>query len=349
MKNPKNKMDLSQIIVMTVSIASIIIASFYIVYPFLKSLFWASMIVISTWPIFLKLENFLNRKRHLSIFLIILSLLLLFFFPIFLFLHSLIENGIIFINWITMGDYKLTNLYCFKNNFMYDTKLKLEHHTLLDQNSKYIIYFFKPYFYQLIKFFFSKINILIKFSVDLFFVVFFSYLLYWKGEIIKYIIDDLLFRLNSKLIGSSLTSIFGKSIRSVALGILLTAFFQGILAELGLLLIGIPYSIFIIIFIIFLSLIQIGSFPVLIPIVLWLYWKKFFVYGTFLLLWSFFLSILDSVMKFLFIKIGINLPVFLIVSGVLGGFISFGMIGLFVGPVILDITYRIVLSWIKKK
>ncbi|CAL4318876.1 Putative transport protein YdiK [Buchnera aphidicola (Periphyllus testudinaceus)] len=348
MKNPKDSMDLSQIIVLTISISSIILASFYIICPFFKSLFWASMIVISTWPLMLKLEHFLGGRRHLSVFFIMIFLLLLFFIPVFLFINSLIENSILFINWIATEDHKIFNLNYLNSIPIFGSRFESGYNNLLNIKKNNIFHYFQPYIYQFIKFLIFQIKVLTKSLIDLFFVFFFSYLLYWKGESINSIIYDVSYRLNSKSIHEILL-IIGKAIRSVALGVVVTAFFQGILAGLGLFIIGLPYSIFLIILIIFLSLIQIGSLPILIPIVFWLFWKKYFFYATFLLLWSFFLSILDNVLRCLFIKIGINLPSFLIISGVIGGFISFGMIGLFIGPVILDITYRIILSWMKEK
>ncbi|WP_343183622.1 AI-2E family transporter YdiK [Buchnera aphidicola] len=348
MKNPKDNMDLSQIIVLTILITFVILSSLYIISPFLKIFFWSSIIVISTWPIMLKIDYFLGGKRNLSIFFIIIFLLLLFFIPMFFFINFVIKNSILIIYWIIHGDYRLPNLNYLNDIPIFGTKFQSSYNNLIQDKQNNIICYFKPYIYQLIKFFIFQFQYFTKFIINLFFIFLLSCFLYCKGEFINSFIYNLSLRLNSNLIYSTLL-IIGKSIRSVALGIVLTSFFHGFFAGIGLFIIGIPYSIFLIILIIFLSLIQIGSFPVLTPIIFWLYWKHYIFFGTFLLLWTVLISILDSIMRLFFIKIGINLPIFLIFFGVIGGFISFGMIGLFIGPVVLDMSYKIILSWIKNK
>jgi predicted PurR-regulated permease PerM len=62
--------------------------------------------------------------------------------------------------------------------------------------------------------------------------------------------------------------------------------------------------------------------------------------------WTLVVGALDNVLRPLLIKRGANLPLLLIFAGVIGGLISFGLIGLFVGPVVLAVTYRLLEAWI---
>jgi predicted PurR-regulated permease PerM len=78
----------------------------------------------------------------------------------------------------------------------------------------------------------------------------------------------------------------------------------------------------------------------------WLYWSGDAVWGTVLLVWTLLVGVLDNVLRPMLIKRGADLPLLLIFAGVIGGLISFGIIGLFVGPVILAVTYRLLEAWI---
>jgi predicted PurR-regulated permease PerM len=80
--------------------------------------------------------------------------------------------------------------------------------------------------------------------------------------------------------------------------------------------------------------------------VIWLYWTGEAGWGSALLIWSIPVIALDNVLRPILIKRGVQLPMLLIIAGVIGGLIGFGVIGLFVGPVILAATYTLTLAWI---
>ncbi|MGH7435812.1 MAG: AI-2E family transporter, partial [Polyangiaceae bacterium] len=78
---------------------------------------------------------------------------------------------------------------------------------------------------------------------------------------------------------------------------------------------------------------QLGPAPVLVPAIIWLYWRGEAGWGTFLLVWSLVVSGLDSVLRPMLIRKGANLPLILLLAGVIGGLIAFGLVGIFLGPV----------------
>uniref|UniRef100_UPI002612BB5B AI-2E family transporter n=1 Tax=uncultured Desulfobulbus sp. TaxID=239745 RepID=UPI002612BB5B len=92
---------------------------------------------------------------------------------------------------------------------------------------------------------------------------------------------------------------------------------------------------------------QIGPGLVLFPAVIWLFWSGQTGWGTVLLVWSVVVAVLDNVLRPLLIRRGADLPLVLIIAGVVGGLIAFGVIGLFIGPVVLAVTYTLLLAWIK--
>jgi predicted PurR-regulated permease PerM len=96
-----------------------------------------------------------------------------------------------------------------------------------------------------------------------------------------------------------------------------------------------------------LCLAQLGPILVLVPSVIWLYWSGHPVLGTVLLVVTVVAGTIDNVIRPILIKKGADLPLVLIFSGVIGGLIAFGIIGLFIGPVILAVTYTLLKAWVK--
>jgi predicted PurR-regulated permease PerM len=78
-----------------------------------------------------------------------------------------------------------------------------------------------------------------------------------------------------------------------------------------------------------------------------MYWTGENAWGTFLLVWSLVVSTLDNVLRPVLIKRGADLPLLLIFAGVIGGMLGFGLIGIFVGPVVLAVTYTLLVAWIE--
>ena len=101
--------------------------------------------------------------------------------------------------------------------------------------------------------------------------------------------------------------------------------------------------------ILLLCIAQIGPFPVLVPAVIWLFWSDQTGWGIALAIWTGFVGVLDNVMRPLLIKKGADLPLLLIFAGVIGGLLAFGIIGLFVGPVVLAVSYTLLNEWMRER
>ena len=97
-----------------------------------------------------------------------------------------------------------------------------------------------------------------------------------------------------------------------------------------------------------LTIAQIGAGPVLIPAIIWLFWSGSTGWGIAMLIWSIFVMGMDGFLRPYLIRRNANLPLLLIFAGVIGGLISFGVIGLFIGPVLLAVCYTLMLAWINE-
>jgi predicted PurR-regulated permease PerM len=86
--------------------------------------------------------------------------------------------------------------------------------------------------------------------------------------------------------------------------------------------------------------------PVLAPVVIWLYWSGNTGSATVLLVFMIVAGTIDNVIRPVLIRRGANLPLVLVFAGVIGGLVAFGMIGVFIGPVVLAVTYTLVKAWV---
>jgi predicted PurR-regulated permease PerM len=82
--------------------------------------------------------------------------------------------------------------------------------------------------------------------------------------------------------------------------------------------------------------------------VAWLYWSGDTTTAIAFLVWSLFVGSIDNVLRPLLIKSGADLPLMLIFAGVIGGLLAFGIVGLFVGPVVLAIAYTELAAWVNE-
>ena len=137
-----------------------------------------------------------------------------------------------------------------------------------------------------------------------------------------------------------------QAIRGVALGVVVTALVQAGLAGVGLLLAGVPYAALLAAVAFVLCIAQLGPMLVLAPSVAWLFWQGAVVPGTALLVWTLVVVTLDNFLRPFLMTKGADLPMLLMFAGVIGGLLAFGLIGIFVGPVVLAVTYTLAGAWI---
>jgi predicted PurR-regulated permease PerM len=173
-------------------------------------------------------------------------------------------------------------------------------------------------------------------------------ILYTRGEAAR----DAMIRFGARLAGDRgerVVLLAGQAIRAVALGVVVTALVQTVLAGIGLAVAGVPFAGLLTGVILLLCIAQIGPIIVLVPAVIWLFWNDSQGWGTALAIWTVVVGGLDNVLRPLLIRRGADLPLLLIFAGVIGGLLSFGIIGLFVGPVVLAVSYTLFNEWVRER
>jgi predicted PurR-regulated permease PerM len=147
--------------------------------------------------------------------------------------------------------------------------------------------------------------------------------------------------------GERAVRLAGQALRGVALGVVVTALVQSIMAGIGLWLAGVPQPGLLLAVIFVLCVAQLGPLPVLVPAIIWLFWSGEAGWGVALLVITIIAGLTDNILKPVLIRRGVDLPLLLIVAGVIGGIIGFGVVGLFIGPVLLAVTYTLLEAWIR--
>jgi predicted PurR-regulated permease PerM len=146
--------------------------------------------------------------------------------------------------------------------------------------------------------------------------------------------------------GDRVVRLAAQAIRSVALSVVATAFLQALLTGLGLVVARVPFAPLLAALAFVLCIAQLGPFFVLAPSVVWLYWQGSPVAATMLLVWTLVVVTLDNVVRPMLMTQGADLPMLLMFAGVMGGLTAFGLIGVFVGPVVLAVSYTLLRAWV---
>jgi predicted PurR-regulated permease PerM len=146
--------------------------------------------------------------------------------------------------------------------------------------------------------------------------------------------------------GADYAALAEATIRSVTRGILGVALIQSLLAGTGFMVMEIPGAGFWALICLLLSIIQIGIFPVTLPILIYVFSTADTTPAIVFLIWSIFVGILDNILKPILLGRGVKVPMTVVFVGAIGGFISYGIIGLFVGAVVLVLGYTLILAWL---
>jgi predicted PurR-regulated permease PerM len=138
----------------------------------------------------------------------------------------------------------------------------------------------------------------------------------------------------------------GATIRSVAQGVLGVAVIQSILAGIGLLVAGVPYAGIWTLLVLLLAILQLSSILVLGPIIIYVFSVEATLPAVLFMIWSLMVGFSDSILTPLLLGRGMNIPMLVILLGAIGGMIFSGLVGLFVGAVVLAVGYRLFTTWL---
>lgn len=137
------------------------------------------------------------------------------------------------------------------------------------------------------------------------------------------------------------------TIHNVARGVIGVAIFQSVLVGLILYVFALPLSGGLTFVVLILCIVQIGPAPVLLPVIIWAWMTQDLVYALSLTALLVPVAVIDNVLKPILVSRGLSTPMLVILMGVIGGTLSYGLIGLFLGPIVLSVFYDLLVAWLR--
>jgi len=337
--------DLTRIVFGLVFLAVLIGGSLWVLRPFLPALVWATMIVVATWPLLTALQRRLGNRRSLAVAVMMILLLLVVIAPLISVTSTLVEQaerlleGRAFVLAIPPPPEWIARLP------MVGARLAAEWQAVVDAGPSGLATRVTPYAAQIGSWVLSQLGGLGGLVVHLLLTYVFCGVLWATGEHAGHGLRLFFNRLDGER-GVSTVRLAGASVRAVALGVVVTAVVQTVLAALGLWAAGIHYVALLGMLILVCCIAQIGPMPVMFAAVAWIWYEGSHGIAIALAVWTVIVGMLDNVLRPLLIKRGADLPLLLIMAGVIGGLLAFGLVGLFVGPALLAVTWTLVGAWV---
>ncbi|MEZ0123490.1 MAG: AI-2E family transporter [Candidatus Reddybacter sp.] len=146
--------------------------------------------------------------------------------------------------------------------------------------------------------------------------------------------------------GDELLNLSTATIRSVATGVLGIAFIQAALGGLGMVVVGVPGAGLWALFVLVVAIAQLPPWLILGPVIVYVFSVESSTVATLFMIWSLLVSFLDMVLKPIMLGRGVEAPMLVILLGAIGGMVMSGIIGLFVGAVVLAMSYKLFQAWL---
>jgi predicted PurR-regulated permease PerM len=348
MSNIPASRDLARTTLGVLFIGMLIAGTFWVMKPFLPPLIWATMIVVATWPMMVVLQSRLGGRRWIAVTLMSVALLLVLIVPLALAISTIVDHSddiVSLTQWL--GTFSLPPPPEWLRKIpIVGSRLASEWQQLASGGPGGIVARVTPYVGNIARWLASQAGNIGLLFVHFLLTVVIAAILYAGGESAGTSVRRFFHRLSGHR-GDHAVQLAAKAVRAVALGVIVTALAQSTLGGIGLAIAGIPYAALLTAVMFMLCIAQLGPGLVLVPAVVWLYWSGDNVWGTFLLVWTLIVGSMDNFLRPILIKKGADLPLLLIFAGVIGGLFAFGIIGLFIGPVILAVSYTLVSAWIE--
>jgi predicted PurR-regulated permease PerM len=313
--------------------------------PFVSAALWALILSFTTWPLFLRLEDLLGGRRTLSALIATLCLAAVVVVPVAILGFTLADNVSALISasqklihdgppappdWVASIPVIGGRVATYWNYLDESSSVRLKELTRLLPAARVIV----------VKGGRAIAQGIVEITLSLLIAFFF----YRDGAAAADRLQET-FRRIAGTQGERLLELAGATIRAVVYGILGTSLLQGVVAAIGFAIAGVPGAVTLGFVTFLLSLIPGGPPIVAAPAAWWLYRQGFSGWAVFMMAWGLMVGALDNVVKPLLISRGGSTPMILVMLGVLGGALAFGVIGLFLGPTLVALGYSLFEQW----
>lgn len=318
--------------------------------PFVPALLWAAIVSYTTWNLFLRVTQWLRGREVLAASLLVGSMLVLIVMPLiyaliafaaqanelYLHINTQLETGLPMLpDWLSGAP-------------VIGPQLEQRWQALaagdpeVQAQVKSILLWVSTFLLQVGKAAGQGFGVLLLSCI----LVLFFYLGGARG---RFWLEGTLFHIAGSR-GVELLHVAANTVRSVVFGILGTAAAQGALAAIGFAVAGVPLVLALGLGTAVLSLVPFGPGLLWVPAAIWLFHGGHTGWAIFIVLWGVLVvGMADNVIKPLLIGKGTDLPFLLIMLGVLGGAMSFGLLGVFLGPTFLAVGFAVLRDWVETR
>lgn len=335
-------------LLVAIFLCGLIVMSMWILRPFLAAGVWATTIVVATWPVLLWFQGRLWQRRWLAVAAMTGVLLLGFAVPLALAIGTIALNADeIALGIKSVAGFRMQTAPVWIAHLPFvGPKIVVTWEQVAASGVQGLLARATPYAGRLAQWLIADAGNVGVLFMQFLLTLALTVLMYTRGEAAALQVVQFGRRLAGQR-GENAVRLAGQAIRGVALGVVVTAAVQAALSGIGLGMAGIRFAGLLTAVVAFLCIAQVGPSPVLVPAVIWLYWRGESGWGTFLLVWTLAVVTLDNVLRPLLIKRGADMPLLLVFAGVVGGLLAFGLVGVFVGPVVLAVAYTLLRAWIQ--
>ncbi len=341
--------DLARVLFQLLLIGALIAGGFWILWPFAPAFVWGATLVVATWPLLLRLQALFGGRRPLAVAAMTLVLLLVLILPLYAGISTIIEH----LDEIATRSKELVEFAgspppaWVEKLPLVGASLASHWRDLASAGPTALAERLAPYIRALSGWLLAKVGGVGSVMLQFLLAIVIAAVLYANGETTASGLKRFARRVGGEQTENALT-LAGQAVRAVALGVGVTALVQSLLAGVGLAVAGIPFAGPLTAVVFVLCIAQLGPILVLLPAIVWLYWQGHSGWGTALLVWAIPVGMLDNFLRPVLIKQGADLPLLLILPGVIGGLLAFGVIGLFIGPVLLAVGYTLLVVWVEE-
>ena len=343
--------DITRTIFAVLFIGGLIAGSLWILRPFLPAVIWATMIVVASWPVLLHVQRWLWGRRGLAVAVMTLILLLVLVVPLSLAISTIVSNASVITGWAgALGTLQLPQPPDWLQTLPFVGKRAAQAWgDLAALGREDLAKKLAPYAGAVVGWFVAQIGGFGMMTIQFLLTVVVSAILYATGDTVAGGVRHFGRRLAGAQ-GESTVVLAGKAIRGVALGVVVTAFVQAVLSGIGLAVAGVPFAAILTAIIFMLAVAQVGAGLVMLAAIIWLFWTGSIGWGLVLIVWTILTGpVLHNTLRPILIKKGADLPLLLVLAGVLGGLIAFGLVGIFIGPMVLAVSYRLLQAWVREE
>jgi predicted PurR-regulated permease PerM len=342
--------DLVRTAFQLLALGALIATILWILRPFLVASAWGTMIAVATWPLLLKAQSWLGGRRSLAVGLLTLLLLMTLLLPLYFGITSIVSNAKEIAAWAqSLVTLSVPQPPAWAREVpLVGDKIAAHWQEFAEKRPEEIATHLAPYAQRLALWFAGQVGsagvLLVQFLLTVVIVA----ILYAKGETAAGGVERFARRLAGHE-GLKAVSLAAQAVRAVALGVVVTAILQSALSGIGFAIAGVPFPAILTALAFMLAVAQVGAAPVLIGAAIWVYAVEGAGWGTVFLVWAIFCGTFDNFLRPMLIKRGANLPLLLIFAGVVGGLVAFGVVGLFIGPVVLAVGYTLLVDWTSER